>query len=128
MIGDLLPHLQKVRKSGKGYTALCPVHDDSSPSMAVTEKDGKVLCHCFSCGANGFDVVQALNLPASILFEEQLEIDRSKPSPKEIEEYKTDIFCLLMEGQENSYEDWKRLRLAKVRVKNFEDRYGRDYA
>lgn len=73
MLEEILGRLDKVRKSGKNYTACCPVHDDNSPSMSITEKDGRVLMHCHSCLANGRDVVEALGLPIDVLFAEARE-------------------------------------------------------
>lgn len=61
-LSDLIPHLSKVKRSGNGYTALCPCHNDSSPSLSVGEKDGKLLAHCFACGAGLPDVLDALGL------------------------------------------------------------------
>src|SRR2546430_2681676 len=43
---ELLARLKQVRKCGNGYVALCPAHDDSNPSLSITEKRGKVLWHC----------------------------------------------------------------------------------
>ena len=44
-----LDRLQRVRKSGKGYMALCPAHADKNPSLMVTEGAGrKVLVTCFA--------------------------------------------------------------------------------
>lgn len=44
---DWLSRLEKVRKSGKGYKALCPAHLDRNPSLTITEGDnGKVLVYC----------------------------------------------------------------------------------
>lgn len=35
------------RKSGRGWTARCPAHDDHNPSLSVTDgDDGKVLVYC----------------------------------------------------------------------------------
>ena len=73
MLEEILARLDKVRKSGKNYTACCPVHHDNSPSMSITEKDGRVLMHCHSCLANGRDVVEALGLPIDVLFAEARE-------------------------------------------------------
>ena len=39
------------RKSGAGWVARCPAHDDHNPSMRVTPAKG--LFHCMSCGAAG---------------------------------------------------------------------------
>ena len=34
------------RKSGVGWVARCPAHDDRNPSLSLREVDGKVLVHC----------------------------------------------------------------------------------
>ena len=36
----------RARKSGAGWAAHCPAHDDSNPSLSLTVRDGKVLVHC----------------------------------------------------------------------------------
>ncbi|MEW6144897.1 MAG: DNA primase [Thermodesulfobacteriota bacterium] len=48
---NLIEGYTSIRKTGKGYVALCPFHDDHNPSMHVDEEKG--LFHCFSCGAGG---------------------------------------------------------------------------
>ena len=65
----------KPRKRGNSYSVCCPVHDDSNPSAQLTEKDGKILGHCFSCLANGLDMAAALGVNPSLLFSESLEKD-----------------------------------------------------
>ena len=35
------------RRSGAGYSARCPAHDDSNPSLSITEgDDGRALINC----------------------------------------------------------------------------------
>jgi hypothetical protein len=34
------------RRSGRGYMAPCPAHDDRSPSLSITERGGRILVHC----------------------------------------------------------------------------------
>jgi DNA primase len=48
---NLIEGYTSIKKTGKGYVALCPFHDDHKPSMHVDEEKG--LFHCFSCGAGG---------------------------------------------------------------------------
>ena len=66
----LLENLKGIKKSGdqNSYTALCPAHNDSKPSLSVTEsRDGKVLVHCFSgCGTDS--VLKAVGLRYKDLF------------------------------------------------------------
>lgn len=40
-----------LKNKGREYIALCPFHDDHSPSMYVVPS--KQIYHCFSCGAGG---------------------------------------------------------------------------
>src|SRR5258708_18301363 len=47
------------RKSGAGWSALCPAHDDKTPSVRVREVDGKVLVHCHA-GCEQRAVIDAL--------------------------------------------------------------------
>ena len=45
-IGAFTSLFENVRRSGKEYKVLCPCHDDSDPSLFLTEKNGKVLFTC----------------------------------------------------------------------------------
>jgi hypothetical protein len=66
----VLDKLEGVRTSGNGWQALCPAHDDHSPSLAVAEgKDGSCLLHCFA-GCATEKVAEALGLQMSDLFPE----------------------------------------------------------
>ncbi len=46
----LLDPLDGVKELAPGrWQALCPVHDDSGPSLSITQKDhGDLLLHCFA--------------------------------------------------------------------------------
>jgi len=127
MVEELLDRLEKVRSTGKNkWKACCPVHGDRNPSMDIEEKDGKVLVHCKACNANGLEVVQALALPASVLFEKPLE--KGYIPKRIIEEVELDRLVVRMaeedkkKGKPLSYNDFNRLRLAKKRVKEYEER------
>lgn len=64
----LLSRLEKVRKSGHGWTARCPAHEDRTASMSVTTgEDGRALCHCFA-GCKAADIVAALGMEIGDLF------------------------------------------------------------
>jgi hypothetical protein len=47
------------RKSGADWMARCPAHDDRTPSLAITERDGRLLVHCFA-GCEQSAVIAAL--------------------------------------------------------------------
>ena len=65
---ELLSRLEKVRQTGPdGWVACCPAHADRSPSMAITEKDDRVLIHCFA-GCDVDDILGAVGMTFEDLF------------------------------------------------------------
>jgi len=128
MVEELLDRLEKVRSTGKDkWKACCPVHGDRNPSMDIEEKDGKVLVHCKACNANGLEVVQALALPASVLFDKPLE--QGYIPKRMVEEIELDRLVVRMaeedkkRGKPLSYNDFNRLRVAKNRIMAYEERF-----
>ena len=58
----VLAGLHGVRKNGAGWTALCPAHDDTNPSLSIDAGDnGGVVIHCHA-GCSPEDVVSTLGL------------------------------------------------------------------
>jgi hypothetical protein len=49
---DLLPLLKGVGRSGDGWTARCPAHDDGHSSLTIHHRDGRWLVKCHA-GCNG---------------------------------------------------------------------------
>lgn len=67
-INLILNKLERVRKLGKGYTALCPSHKDSNPSLSVSEGDeGRILIHCHA-GCSVDEIVSSLGIDIQELF------------------------------------------------------------
>ncbi len=64
-IDRVLGHLQGVRRSGPGYMARCPHHDDRQASLSIKEgDDGRVLLHCHAgCGTADVVVSAGLSFP-----------------------------------------------------------------
>ncbi|MEQ9453829.1 MAG: DUF3987 domain-containing protein [Phycisphaeraceae bacterium] len=61
-------HNCRPKRSGKGYKAHCPAHNDKNPSLSITEgDDGKVLIKCHA-GCKTEDVVAELGLQMSDLY------------------------------------------------------------
>ena len=59
MTADSIARALKARRSGAGWMAKCPAHDDHNPSLSIREVDGKVLLHCHAgCGQR--EVIDAL--------------------------------------------------------------------
>ena len=67
----ILDRLDKYRSVGDGkWVARCPSHEDSTPSLSITEKsDGRILIHCFGgCGA--LEVLASIGLGWDALYPE----------------------------------------------------------
>jgi len=65
---QLLPRLEGVITTGKGWRARCPAHGGKSASLAITEGDnGTLLLHCFA-GCQVHDVLAAVGLQVGDLF------------------------------------------------------------
>ena len=69
MITSILSRLTRVvTRSNDRWMACCPAHDDSSPSLSVTQSsDGKILLHCFA-GCSIEEITGALGLSLNKLF------------------------------------------------------------
>ena len=67
-IDELLSRLERVRKTGSGWTARCPSHEDTTASLSIREgDDGRILVNCFA-GCMPAEVVAALGLTMRDLF------------------------------------------------------------
>jgi putative DNA primase/helicase len=83
-----------LKKRGAEYVALCPFHDDKSPSLWVSP--AKQFCHCFACDAShdvisfiqemeGIDFLQACEkLGAEKKWEPKAPLQRPPPKPERI--------------------------------------------
>ena len=78
---NIIAKLDKVKRvNGTQYKALCPVHNEKTPSLSIKEaSNGDVIAYCFGCGATGIDVVSALGLEKSELFRESYQMNEEKP-------------------------------------------------
>lgn len=77
-VAALLVQLSALRRSGDGWIGRCPGHADRSPSLAIHERDGKILLHCFA-GCSVESVCAALNIEMRDLFMEPCAAARKKP-------------------------------------------------
>ncbi|MWV61409.1 DNA primase [Helicobacter saguini] len=50
-IVELISSYIDVKKAGRDYVALCPFHDEKTPSFSISATKG--MYHCFGCGASG---------------------------------------------------------------------------
>lgn len=78
-IDDFLGKLEGVSASGSdSWTARCPAHGDSTPSLSVAVKDGRILVHCHA-GCTASDIVSAMGLKMSNLFLDEKAPKEKKP-------------------------------------------------
>lgn len=69
LVEVLSPYL-KLQRAGAAYKALCPFHDEKTPSFVIQRGDNHY--HCFGCGAHG-DAIQFLMTYLKMSFVEAVE-------------------------------------------------------
>ena len=84
---DLISQYISVEKKGDRYWALCPFHEEKTPSFSFVPDRG--FFHCFGCGKGGslFDFVmemEHLSFPEAVRFlAEKVGIEIEEESPEE---------------------------------------------
>lgn len=69
MTASQLAQTLHARRTGKGkWTAKCPGHPDSNPSLAISEGRKGVVIRCMSNGCDTRDILDAMGLTFSDLF------------------------------------------------------------
>jgi len=126
MINKIITRLDGLKRTGQGrYISKCPAHDDRSPSLAVTEKEGNILIKCFA-GCATEDVLASIGLTFADLYPERPAHHKAKSAafnPYDV------LSCLVREsgiveiaarqiaaGNPLSAEDAKRITLAHERL------------
>ena len=84
---QFLDHADRPKREGDRYFAFCPVHPDGQKHgrRSLTIKagdDGRVLLHCFA-GCPNREIVSALGLKMSDLYDDLLEDVNNKPRKRE---------------------------------------------
>ena len=74
-IVELVSEVTKVKKSGRSYMAVCPFHEEKTPSMSLDRARG--LYHCFGCGKGG-DVFEFVKETRGVDFGEALDMLATK--------------------------------------------------
>ena len=84
---DLIGAYVELQRSGANYKALCPFHDEKTPSFGIQKGDQHY--HCFGCGAHG-DGIQFL-------------MDHQKMSFVEAVESAADRYHVVLERTEDTF-------------------------
>ena len=131
----LLSRLRQVKGRNNSFTARCPAHDDSSPSLAVRETpDGRILLHCFG-GCSVEEVLGAVGMEIGDLFPESGDHHQGRVKPRF---YATDLLRIIHrealivalvamdihQGRLVSPEDQERLLVARNRILEALDHVG----
>jgi len=74
-IVELISEVTQVKKTGRTYMAVCPFHQEKTPSMSVDR--GRGLYHCFGCGKGG-DIFEFVKETRGVDFGEALDILATK--------------------------------------------------
>ena len=67
ILDDLLSRLRRVRRSGHGYVALCPSHDDRHHSLSLAQESDRILIYCHA-GCTIGDICDAFGIRVKDLF------------------------------------------------------------
>jgi DNA primase len=80
-IVDVVGEHLVLKKKGREFVAICPFHDDTSPSMTVSP--AKQFYYCFSCGAGGNAIKFLMELQRASFTDVVLELARKYQLPVE---------------------------------------------
>lgn len=70
LLSELIGKRIAVKKHGREYQALCPFHNEKSPSFTIN--DEKNFFHCFGCGAHG-DAIEFIKRYERLTYPETIE-------------------------------------------------------
>lgn len=102
---NLLTKFKNVRRSGAGFTARCPAHEDRKASLSVTRRDGKILLHCFA-GCTTEAICAAVSVAVNELFSE----NGNRPRIAEVYGYLDERGALLYENVRYEPKDFRQRR------------------
>ncbi|MGY1920052.1 AAA family ATPase [Pseudomonas tolaasii] len=119
----VVSRMKGVKQHGDSFMAVCPAHQDKSPSLSLSRAgDGRALVHCFA-GCDPHDVLGAVGLEMRDLFPESMSQDQRQELRRIKLEHERDSERLIIEIAKAeaeagvlSEESTARLALAHERV------------
>ncbi|MHC8329158.1 CHC2 zinc finger domain-containing protein [Pseudomonas sp. LB1P83] len=122
-LGVVLSRMKGVKQHGDSFMAVCPAHQDKSPSLSLSRGgDGRALVHCFA-GCDPHDVLAAVGLEMRDLFPENMSQDQRREfrrikleGERDSERLILDIAKAEAEAGPMSEKNTARLALAHERV------------
>lgn len=110
------------------WIARCPIHGDKDFAMSVEQAaDGSVIAHCFACGANGLDLYRHLGLDLDELFggKQRDTIPNSVRDDLSNDKFFAAVYeSDIKKGIKPTWNDQKRYKLAKARIKGIKEKWG----
>jgi DNA primase len=103
-LSDVIGRRARLIKRGREHTALCPFHNEKTPSFTVSDEKG--FFHCFGCGAHG-DVIgfvmrdEGLSFPEAVerlAGEAGLEVPKEAPEDRARAEAQLTLYGVLEEA------------------------------
>ena len=76
-VEDLLPRLDAVRLSSRGFVACCPAHDDRHPSLSISAGQRGILVKCWA-GCSLMAICESLGIEQRDLFFDVLDLNPSR--------------------------------------------------
>ena len=99
------------KRSGDGFMACCPAHEDNNPSLSIKDgAEGRVLVHCFA-GCAQERVIDRLD--ALGLWHERKTIQPSKPASRENKLNDTEFEIVTPAPSNAGLPDWTKLSQGK---------------
>ena len=106
----ILAKLNKVQQNATGWTALCPAHDDKSPSLSITEgSDERTLLFCHA-GCSPDSICGAMGITLANLFPDTPKRNGGKAAIVASYDYRDEAGKLLFQVCRLEPKDFKRRR------------------
>jgi phage/plasmid primase-like uncharacterized protein len=67
LLHEVVSRTTALKKQGRDYLGLCPLHDEKTPSFTISPQKG--FFHCFGCGAHG-DVIDFVRKTKGVSFKQ----------------------------------------------------------
>ena len=136
-VADVVGARITLKKTGKNYSALCPFHNEKSPSFSINPD--KQFYYCFGCGASGnaltflmeYDNLEFVEAVESLARSQGVQVPRedyrgNKKSSQEHQEHKkqTDLSLSCMEAAQNYYQQVMRQDAGRLGLDYFRSKRG----
>lgn len=104
----------KLKRVGREFVALCPWHDDTNPSLTISDQKGFCFCHCCRSGGDILDYIQKVkgfSLPEAAEFAcsvigIQFELENEDPEEVARRAKKKKEEIQKLEKQQQSFKTW----------------------